>query len=50
MKEVEQARAMFLKARKILETGGDYKFALGTTLSNRAFGTDRPVGEKCGIV
>ncbi len=37
MKEVEQARTMFLKARKILEAGGDYKFALGTTLSNLAF-------------
>lgn len=37
MKQPEQARDLFQKAREILEEGGDYPFALGTTLSNLGF-------------
>lgn len=37
MKQPKQARTMFQMAREILEEGGDYPFALGTTLSNLGF-------------
>ena len=37
MRETDKARFMFLKAKEILERGGDYNFELGTTLSNLGF-------------
>lgn len=37
IQDVVQAKSMFLKAKEILEEGGDYKFALGTTISNLGF-------------
>lgn len=37
MQDAGQARAMFLKAKEILDKGGTYPFALGTTLSNLGF-------------
>ena len=37
MQDTNQARAMFLKAKALLEKGGHYPYALGTTLSNLGF-------------
>ena len=37
MRDAGRARAMFLRAKETLERGGDYKFAMGTTLSNLGF-------------
>lgn len=37
MQDTHQARAMFLKAKALLETGGNYPYALGTTISNVGF-------------
>lgn len=37
IRDGEKARHMFMKAKEILEKAGDYKYALGTTLSNLGF-------------
>lgn len=37
MQDADKARAMFLTAKAILERGGDYRFAFGTTISNLGF-------------
>lgn len=37
IQKTDQAKAMFLNAKKILEKSGDYKFAMGTTISNLGF-------------
>ena len=37
MQDVDKARAMFLRAKEILEQDGAHPFALGTTISNLGF-------------
>lgn len=47
LQDAVQARVLFLKAKEILENGGEYPFALGTTISNLAFAAliDRQASE-----
>lgn len=37
MQDADRAKAMFRRAREILEAGGSYPFAMGTTVSNLGF-------------
>ena len=37
LRETNQAKAMFLRAKGILEEGGNFAFAMGATLSNMGF-------------